>query len=257
MKTCIITGASSGLGLAIAEALSSTGQWDVINIDKDVLQVSDDDGHLISARANITTMKVDLESSEEIQRFCADWPGDTPVDCLINNVGINRIAMLEDFTEEWWDRLMSVNTKSIYLMSQGMLPHLKAARESRGWAAICNIVSNAAHMPMTSSLCYNATKGAAHIMTKQLARELTKRWDITVMGIAPNRMSGTQMSDYINEAVCETRGWTPEQAQEYQRQSLLAGDETPPWVVADLLAYLMGDPVRTRFLTGCIIPYGV
>ena len=93
-------------------------------------------------------------------------------------------------------------------------------------------------------------------MTKQLARELTKKHGITVFGIAPNKMSGTGMSGSIDDQVVKTRGWTKEYAQEYQLNGLLTGEETPPGLLAEFIAYLLQDKEHHKFLTGCILPYG-
>jgi NAD(P)-dependent dehydrogenase (short-subunit alcohol dehydrogenase family) len=254
MRTAVITGGSSGLGLAIVRELCGDG-WRVINMDVKDIPLIDHWGKADTYH----WVECDVSNPIDIIHACdkAQDIAEGIVDCLINNVGVNSIAMLEDFELEEWDRLMNINARSIFLMSQRLLGSLMLAKEQCGHSTIVNIVSNAAHIPMTSSLAYNATKGAAHIMTKQLARELTKRHGITVFGVAPNRLIGTGMSAYIDDAVCKTRGWTPAQAQEYQRQSLLAGEETPPNEVAGLIAYLLSTPKRNRFLTGCVIPYGV
>lgn len=173
------------------------------------------------------------------------------LDVLINCAGVNLIDMLEDVAEQDWDSVVDTNAKGIFMMTKACLPLLK---ESRG--TVLNIVSNAAHMPMTSSLAYNASKGAAHIMTLQLARELTKRHGITVFGVAPNKLHGTAMSASIDRQVQRTRGWTAEYAQQYQLNGLLTGEETPPELVAEFIAFLLSSKDRHRFLSGCIIPYG-
>ena len=170
---------------------------------------------------------------------------------MINNAGVNLINWLEDFEESQWDQVLDTNAKGIYLMSKACLPMLI---KSKG--TIINIVSNAAHVPMTCSLAYNASKGAAHIMTLQLARELTKKHGITVFGIAPNKMKGTGMSDSIDDQVTMTRGWTKEEAQKYQLNGLLAGEETPPEMVALFISYLIQDKDHHKYLSGCILPYG-
>jgi NAD(P)-dependent dehydrogenase (short-subunit alcohol dehydrogenase family) len=175
----------------------------------------------------------------------------TELDVLINNAGVNLIDWLENFEEHQWDEVLDVNAKGIYMMTRALLPKLI---ESKG--TVVNIVSNAAHMPMTCSLAYNASKGAAHIMTLQLARELTKKHGITVFGVAPNKMSGTGMSDSIDDQVVATRGWTKEYAQQYQLNGLLTGEETPPRAVADFIAFLLQDKEHHKYLTGCILPYG-
>ena len=102
----------------------------------------------------------------------------------------------------------------------------------------------------------NASKGAAHILTLQMARELTKKHGITVFGISPNKLKGTGMSRDIEEQVMATRGWTAEFARQYQLNSLLAGEETDPAALAEFIAFLLHNKERHKFLTGCILPYG-
>lgn len=228
MSRILITGAASGLGKAMAEALTK-------------------DGHEV--------IPYDLSKGFDVRKpnaaFLSDLRERGGLDVLINNAGINLINWLEQFSEDDWDKVMDTNAKGIFMMSKACLPMLAASR-----GTVVNIVSNAAHMPMTCSLAYNASKGAAHIMTKQLARELTKKYGITVFGIAPNKLAETGMSDSIDQQVCHTRGWTPFQAGKYQRAALLTGEETPPKAIAGLVAYLLKHKTRHKFLTGCIIPYG-
>jgi NAD(P)-dependent dehydrogenase (short-subunit alcohol dehydrogenase family) len=111
-------------------------------------------------------------------------------------------------------------------------------------------------MPMTTSLAYNASKGAAHIMTLQLARELTKKHGITVFGISPNKLLGTEMSKDIEDQVVKHRGWTPEFAAQYQTNALLAGEETDPAQLAEFISFILSTKSRHKYLTGCILPYG-
>ncbi len=221
MSTILVTGAAKGLGKAIYEALEKENH-EVIGYDRNYGQ-------------DVLKPKLACEK----------------LDVLINCAGINLIDWLEDFTDEAWDQVINVNAKGIFKMVQAYLPMLK---ESKG--TVLNIVSNASHMPMTCSLAYNASKGAAHIMTLQLARELTKKYGITVFGIAPNKLKGTGMSAAIDDQVVTTRGWTKEYAQEYQLQGLLCGEETPPEKVAEFIAFLLQSKDHHKHLTGCILPYG-
>lgn len=224
MSTILVTGSRSGLGAAIAYQLRIAGHL--------VIDYDHKDGRDVT-HPNFVGLGLDK------------------LDVLINCAGVNLIDWLENFSEEKWDQVMDTNAKGIYKMTQALLPMLI---KSQG--TVLNIVSNAAHMPMTSSLAYNASKGAALIMTKQLARELTKKYGITVFSVSPNKLKGTGMSDAIDEQVVRTRGWTKEYAQQYQLQGLLTGEETPPEAVAEFIAFLLQDKQHHRFLTGCDIPYG-
>ena len=147
---------------------------------------------------------------------------------------------------------MNTNARSIFLLSQKLI--LEGVFKKP--ATIVNIVSNASHTPMTNSAAYNASKGAAHILTLQMARELRKTHGITVFGISPNKMHSTGMTSYIDERVCELRGWTKEQARSYQLASLPAGEETDPDTVAEFISFLLSKRERHMYLNGCIIPYG-
>lgn len=173
------------------------------------------------------------------------------LDVLVNCAAVNKLDWLENFDEADWDSVIDVNVKGVFKMTQACLPMLI---KSKG--TVLNIVSNAAHVPMTCSLAYNASKGAVHIMTLQLARELTKKYGITVFGISPNKLKGTAMSVDIEKQVLITRGWTEEEAQQYQLQTLLCREETDPKLVAEFIAFLLQDKEHHKYLTGCVLPYG-
>jgi NAD(P)-dependent dehydrogenase (short-subunit alcohol dehydrogenase family) len=223
-RTYLVTGAASGLGAAIVKALMEDGQG-----QRSVIQW-------------------DLAFGDDVRAPQGVCP---PIDVLVNCAGINRTAWLENLDEATWDEVMDVNAKGIYRMTQWALPAL-----SRAQGTVLNIVSNASHMPMTCSAAYNASKGAAHILTLQMARELTKKHGITVFGISPNKLAGTQMSKDIERQVLRDRGWTPEFAAQYQRAALLCGEETDPATLAEFVCYLLQTKERHKYLTGCVIPYG-
>jgi NAD(P)-dependent dehydrogenase (short-subunit alcohol dehydrogenase family) len=220
-KKVIVTGSKNGLGKAIADALGAAG-WDVV--DWDIV-----DGFDV-ARPDVAALPEKL-------------------DALINCAGINSQDWLKDVKERDWDAVMNTNVKGIFKMVQCCEPLLRASK-----GTVINIVSNAAHMPMRCSAAYNASKGAALILTKQLARELSP--DVTVFSISPNKIADTKMSEYIDEQVVRTRGWTKEQAHKYQVSSLLTGEETPANCIAEFISFLLSDKTRHKYLAGCDIPYG-
>jgi len=225
MSKVLVTGSGAGLGKLIAAALSRDG---------------------------LEVFEFDRKKNHDVRSPNSTY-GEPPerLDILINCAGVNITGWLEKFSEAQWDQVMDVNAKGIFKMTQWALPEL-----AKTHGTVLNIVSNASHMPMTTSLAYNASKGAAHIMTLQLARELTKKHGITVFGISPNKLKGTEMSKDIEDQVVAHRGWTKEYAEQYQLNALLAGEETDPAQLAEFIAFLLSNKPRHKFLTGCVLPYG-
>jgi meso-butanediol dehydrogenase/(S,S)-butanediol dehydrogenase/diacetyl reductase len=226
-RNAVITGASSGLGLLLAGRMEREGFR--------VIDWSIETG-------------VNVADAQSVSAAAAKLDG-IDVDVLINCAGANGIDFLPEVTEADWDRIVGANAKGIFLCTQALLDNLVSG-------TVVNIVSNAAHIPMTNSLAYNASKGAALIMTKQLNRELRKTHDITVFSVSPNKLKGTGMSRYIERRVCDLRGWTEEEAKRYQLAALPAGEETDPDTLAEFITFLLSTKQRHKYLAGCDIPYG-
>lgn len=219
----LVTGSGAGLGLAISLALSAAGH--------EVIPYDIKDGDDVGSPSGKLALIDDLDG-------------------LINCAGINCNEWFEDITPESLQRVMSVNAFSMVYMTQAVLRPLVKAK-----GFVLNIVSNAANMPMTSSLAYNASKAAALMVTRQMAHELTKKHGLTVFSISPNKLSGTEMSKQIEDNVVKTRGWTREFAAEYQRQSLMHGLETPPSAIAAYIVHLL-DSGNWKYMSGTDIPFG-
>lgn len=224
--TAVVTGGTSGLGKCIVNEL-----WK--------------HGHKVIVWATETGVDVSNEAS------VADAATFLPekIDILVNCAGINGINFIPQVTSDEWDAIMDVNAKGIFLCVKHLAERLRGG-------AVLNIVSNAAHIPMTNSVAYNASKAAARMITRQMDRELFKTHGITVFSVSPNKMSGTGMSDYIERRVQDLRGWTAEEAKKYQLAALPAGEETPPEVIAEFIGFLLEKKSRHKYLGGCDIPYG-
>lgn len=242
-QNVVVTGSSSGLGLSIVGQLGLYGGFDVYGVDLNSPPAP--------PPSNFKgTYLCDLADAHDV----ADSLGraDFPVDILINNAGVNFIDWMERIGIEDWDRVMNTNARAIWFVTKVLLENLKAAK-----GTVVNVVSNAMTMPMTHSIAYNASKGAAGIMTRQMARELQREHGICVFGISPNKLAGTGMSRYIEARVCDLREWSAEEAEKYQLKALLAGQETQPVQVAELLVWLLARPHRHKYLTGCLLELGL
>lgn len=269
LNVIAVTGANSGLGKAIVRAIRD--QED--SADFLVLEIAGPEAEVdeleYACSYDLTDPAENLMAADFIKECTVhlladniDQPYDSYYPILINCAGVNYIDWFEQADFDHFDRLMNINVKAGLMLIQNLIGHKPPLRsmESVDWfngtGAILNIVSNASHVPMTNSTFYNASKGAMHIATLSLARELRKTHGICVFGISPNKLSGTGMSDYIEERVPGLRGWTPEQAQQYQLNALPAGEETDPAQLAEFIAFLLSRPERHKYLTNTILPYG-
>ncbi|HFN8151669.1 TPA: SDR family oxidoreductase [Escherichia coli] len=224
-KVIVVTGCNSGLGKSIFDTLGAYGH-EVVGIDLD-------NGY-------------DIRNAKQMKELLSQYD----VEGLINCAGVNSNNWFEDVNYEEFNRVMHTNAFSFVNTTQAAL---KSLINNKGF--VINIVSNAAHIPMTSSLCYNASKAAALMISKQMAHELTPKYGITVFSISPNKLRGTGMSKQIEDAVCATRGWTPEYAAEYQKKALMNGLETEPQVIADFIRHILITGAW-RFMSGTDIPFG-
>lgn len=225
MTTAIVTGGSSGLGLCIVTQLA--------NLYDDVYDWS-------------LETEVDVSSEKSVQHAASFFLG-RKVDVLVNCAGINTLAPIKELTMEVWQQTMWTNAAAMWLTAKHLCDALS-------FGTICNIVSNASHVPMTHSLAYNASKAAAYMITRQMAHELAPT--ITVFGVSPNKLADTAMTRSVDAQVVQLRGWTPAQAQAYQRSKLLTGKETDPAVLAEFIAFLLSSKQRHEYLQGCVLEYG-
>jgi 3-oxoacyl-[acyl-carrier protein] reductase len=177
-KTAFVTGAGSGIGKCIAETYVREGaRVAVVDLDADAAKsVARAIGNNAIALRCDVSKKPDIKAAvdETLAAFRA-------LDILVNNAGATHInkPMLE-IDEEEFDRIYAVNVKGVFLGCQAVVPQFR----KQGSGVIINIGSTAGLRPRPGLSCYNATKGAVHILTKSLAVELAPD-RIRVCAIAP------------------------------------------------------------------------
>jgi len=232
MRHIVITGGSSGLGKCIVDALHD--QHDVRCTDWS-----------LETHVNVASLtSIQLHASK-----LRDLDHVKKVDVLINCAGINKLMPIETMDFAMWNDHMAVNARALLMTTKTLLPMLHGG-------TVLNVISNASHMPMTHSNAYNASKGAAAIMTRQMAHELGPSHGLTVFGISPNKLAGTAMSTSVEKQVRDLRGWTAAQEADHQRRKLAIGEETDPNTLAEFIAFLLSTKERHRYLHGCILEYG-
>jgi 3-oxoacyl-[acyl-carrier protein] reductase len=177
-KVALVTGASRGIGAAVAVALGAAGARVAVNFRQEAAaaeQVARAIGQALAVQADVA------DSSAVAAMLAAVEAGLGPVDILVNNAGIALIRGIDDLTEADFDATLAVNLKGAFLCTQAVLPGMRA----RGWGRIVNISSGAARGAGGVGLHYNASKAGLEGLTRGYAARLVKE-GITVNAVAPS-----------------------------------------------------------------------
>ena len=179
-KVAVVTGASRGIGRAIALTLAHAGADTVVNFRIRAADADDLRSQICEGGRRSIAIQADVSTLAGVERLltCAAELG--PVEILVNNAGIARPQPIEEIAEPDWDELIDVNLKSCFLMTQAILPGMR----SRKWGRIVNISSVAAQTGGVVGPHYAASKAGMLGLTRFYASHLAKE-GITVNSIAP------------------------------------------------------------------------
>ena len=183
-KTAIVTGGSSGIGAMIARGFVENGVKTYISARKEgPLQAKAEE---LSQVGTCIPVAADLTSVDGIEKLVAAVSEqEDHIDILVNNAGANWVIPIDEFPEEGWDKVMSINIKSIFFMTQKSLPLLRAKASHEDPARVINIASiHGFDNPGMPAYAYSASKSGVVHLTKHLATDLAAD-HINVNGIAP------------------------------------------------------------------------
>jgi 3-oxoacyl-[acyl-carrier protein] reductase len=180
-KVALVTGASIGIGRAIAEGLANAGVDVAVNYLQHRTEAEEACASIRNLGRRALAVQADVSKSAEVASLVRSVEEELgPIEILVNNSGIARPQPLEEIREEDWDELIAVNLKSAFLVTQQVVPGMRARR----WGRIINISSVAAHIGGVVGPHYAASKagmlGLTHSYANLLARE-----GITANAIAP------------------------------------------------------------------------
>jgi len=190
-KIALVTGASRGIGRAVALSLATAGADVVVNfrVAKKEADSLADEIKRIGRRC--LTVQADVSKATEVERLISAVRSELgTVSVLVNNAGISRRQQLEEISEADWDEVIAVNLKSAFLMIQACLPDLRRQK----WGRIVNISSVAAQLGGIVGPHYAASKAGLHGLTHYFARALAKE-GITVNSIAPALIDTDMIAD--------------------------------------------------------------
>ena len=180
-KVALITGSSRGIGRAIALAFAEAGAAIALNFRSRQADAQAVESQILKLGQRCITVQADVSAAGDVERLVSSTQTRLgPVDILVNNAGISRPQAIEDISETDWDELLAANLTSCFLVTQAVLPDMRA----RKWGRILNLSSVAAQLGGVVGPHYAASKAGMHGLTHYYARYLAAE-GITVNAIAP------------------------------------------------------------------------
>jgi 3-hydroxybutyrate dehydrogenase len=219
-KVALVTGSTSGIGLAIARALAVEGA-------KVMLNGFGDAGEIEKLKSELGALHdgADMSKADEIERMvkrCADELGGP--DILVNNAGIQHVSPVESFPPEKWDAILTINLTAVFHTTRLAVPAMKA----KGWGRIINTASAHSLVASPNKSAYVAAKHGVAGFTKTVALE-TARDGITVNCISPGYVWTPLVENQIPDTM-KARGLTREQV---MNDVLLAAQPTKRFVTPE------------------------
>ncbi len=220
-KTALVTGSTSGIGLAIARALASEGARVTLNGFGDRGEIE-----RLQSELDAGYSDADLTRPEAIERMMEEAG---PIDILVNNAGTQHVAPIDQFPVEKWDLILALNLSATFHTVRLALPAMKA----NGWGRIINTASAHSLVASPNKAPYVASKHGVAGLTKAVALE-TATSGVTINCISPGYVWTPLVENQIPDTM-KARGLTREQV---MNDVLLAAQPTKKFVTVDQVAAL-------------------
>ncbi len=194
MKHIIISGASRGIGKAIALELASKDTALSISCKNSTALLSETSDLIKAKGSSCMTFAGDMADYKTTERFIKESQDKFgPCDILINNAGISLVGLFQDMSREDWDRIMDTNVGSVFNTCHAVLPNMISNKAGK----IINISSVWGNVGASCEVAYSASKGAINAMTRALAKELAIS-NIQVNAISCGAID-TSMNDNLSQ----------------------------------------------------------
>ncbi|MBN8806832.1 MAG: 3-hydroxybutyrate dehydrogenase [Sphingomonas sp.] len=230
-KSAIVTGSTSGIGLAYARALAAEGAAVVINGFGDAAAIEAERAALAAASGSVALYDpADMTKPDEIAAMvqrCTDTLGGP--DIVINNAGIQHVAPVDQFPTDKWDAIIAINLSSAFHVIHAAVPAMKA----KGWGRIISTASAHSLVASPNKSAYVAAKHGVVGLSKAVALEVA-RDGITVNCISPGYVWTPLVENQIPDTM-KARGLTREQV---MNDVLLAAQPTKQFVTPEQVAAL-------------------
>jgi 3-hydroxybutyrate dehydrogenase len=248
-KTALITGSTSGIGLAIARAMAAEGANIVLNgfgkaDEIETIRAEIENANGVEARHSAADMTKPAEIAAMIAEAEKEFGA---VDILVNNAGIQHVAPVDEFPIEKWDAIIAINLSSAFHTIRAALPGMKRKK----WGRIIATASAHALVASPYKAAYVTAKHGLAGLTKVVALEVAQQ-GITVNAICPGYVWTPLVEKQIPDTM-KARNLTEEQV---KRDVILAAQPTKEFVTAEQVAalavYLTSDAARS--ITGALLP---
>lgn len=229
-KTAFVTGASGGLGRAIAEALAAEGADIAVGYNTGTDRAEATAEAVRAHGTNATLVSFDQSDPASIEAGVAEAAGSGRLDILVNNAAVARgvpFPDLDALTPELWDWTMTANLRGPFLLARAAAPHLKASGAGR----VVNVAAMAGLKPMGASIAQATSKAGLIHMTRCLAVAMAP--DVTVNCVAPGLMEGTVLTANIPDAFRDG----------FKSQSILGQTTSLTDVAGQVVQYCRSDAV--------------